>query len=333
MSNVVSNTASAVVSGAQAVASTALNVVSTVTTYVDSATDFTPSISIPGTFTVAPANDSQSPWGPAALIYNGSTANSAQTANADIALYCVNCGARATVILGGSASFSISGLHDLQASVGLDFYAGLSIGLDANAVYSDTKKKELVNRALPALGFSVAKVLSAGVFVEVDAVAQIDVNAAGQAIAGISISIPDFQATLDLVNESKSGVTGSAPQFTKYLNYKGQVDAQVTLSLPISLNVGFQIIPLGLNKDMALVETPKLYGQVIVDASNFDDGSACPNGIQYLLNGKLLFMTLETRHSSDFQTVQNQVEFDLDGEQTFELSSYSSPPLLSGCQR
>jgi hypothetical protein len=237
------------------------------------------------------------------------------------------------VILGGSASFSASGLHDLQASVGLNFYAGLSIGVDANAVYSDTKKKELVNRALPALGFSVAKVLSGGVFVEVDAVAQIDVNAAGQAIAGISISIPDFQATLDLVDESKSGVTGSAPKFTEYLKYKGQVDAQVTLSLPISLNVGFKIIPLGLNRDMALIETPSVYGQVVVDASNFDDGSTCPNGVQYLVNGKLLSMSLDTRHGSDFQTVQNEVEFDLDGEQTFELSSYSSPALLSGCKR
>lgn len=268
---------------------------------------------------LGPNDNAVSPWGNAALLF--SEGSSSSTSSSNIALYCVNCGFKGHVVIAGSAKFNIlDGLNALTVGMNANIEAGLNLGLVASATFSQTKKKSLINQAIPDLGVSVKGVFSAGVFVAVDAVATLDISAAGQALIGVTMLIPDFQATLNLLDAdsaSKSSITGYTPQWKKRFEASGQITASARLALPVSLNVGLEIIPIKFKKSVALIEQPSLYGNISFAASAGDAAPAsdtCNNGFSYFANA------------------QNDILLDFLGLKTFTLNHYDSPPLLQGCQ-
>ena len=230
-----------------------------------------------------------SPWGNAAQIYTKEKSGS--SGSADVTVYCVDCGVKGQVSLAGQAKWNlIDGLHALNAAINANIEAGVNIGLVANAQYSDTKSKQLINQALPDCGVAVKGIFSAGVFVTVDAVSKVEVSAEGQALVGVTMAIPNFQANLNLYDQagaSKSGITGFTPEFRKRFEASAKIDASVRLSLPIALNVGIEVQPLKLKRVIALIEEPSLYGNMTVAGSAGSAEAAsetCNNGIEYFAN-------------------------------------------------
>ncbi|KAH0284918.1 hypothetical protein M436DRAFT_86559 [Aureobasidium namibiae CBS 147.97] len=284
-------------------------------------TELDPSISASTDFNFGPDANADSPWGKAAQVYATSASTQSGAGSADVTIYCVDCGIKGHVALAGQVKFNIvDGLHSLNANINANLEAGVNIGLVANAQYSNTNTRRLVEQALPEVGVSVDSIFSVGVFLTVDAVSTVDVSATGQAIVGVTMTIPDFEAKLDLFDQNSaggSGVTGIEPIFNKRFEATGKIAASVQLALPIEFNCGFEIPALSLKRAISLIERPSLYGKLTVAAStsNVDPASeTCNNGIEYFAN------------------VQNDLKFDFLGLQTFDLNHYESPPLLQGCQ-
>ena len=208
-------------------------------------------------------------------------------------IYCVDCGVKGHVALAGQVKFNvIEGLHVLNANLNANLEAGVNIGLIANAQYADSNTRALVRQALPNVGVSVDGVFPVGVLLTVDAASTVDVSAAGQAIVGVTMSIPDFEAKLDLFDQDsagKSGVTGIEPTFAKRFEATGKISASVQLALPIEFNCGFEVPALDLKRAISLIERPSLYGKLTVAASTDNVAPASDtrnNGIEYFANGK-----------------------------------------------
>ncbi|KAG9570375.1 hypothetical protein KCU71_g1370, partial [Aureobasidium melanogenum] len=289
--------------------------------FIAKQTELDPSISGSKDFNFGPDATADSPWGKAAEIYSKSKTSASGNASADATIYCVDCGVKGHVAMAGQAKFNVlDGLHGLTANLNANLEAGVNLGLVAHAQYADTKTKALIRAPLPEVGVAVKGVFSAGVYLSVDAVSTVDVSAEGEALVGVVMTIPNFQATLDLFNQdgaSKSGVTGFTPTFEKRFEASGKVAASVKLALPIAINCGFEIPAISLKRAISLIEQPSLYGNLTVAASTANVAPAsdtCNNGIEYFAN------------------LQNDVNFDFLGLKTFTLNHYDSPPLLQGCK-
>lgn len=261
--------------------------------FIAKQTELDPSISGSKDFNFGPDATADSPWGKAAEIYSKSKTSESGTTSADATIYCVDCGVKGHVAMAGQAKFNIlDGLHGLAANLNANLEAGVNLGLVAHAQYSDVKTKALIRAPLPEVGVAVKGVFSAGVYLSVDAVSTVDVSAEGEALVGVVMTIPNFQATLDLFNEdgaSKSGVTGFSPTFEKRFEASGKVAASVRLALPIAINCGFEIPAISLKRAISLIEQPSLYGNLTVAAStaNVEPASdTCNNGIEYFANRK-----------------------------------------------
>ncbi|KAH0187402.1 hypothetical protein KCU99_g8796, partial [Aureobasidium melanogenum] len=289
--------------------------------FIAKQTELDPSISGSKDFNFGPDATADSPWGKAAEIYSKSKTSASGNASADATIYCVDCGVKGHVAMAGQAKFNVlDGLHGLTANLNANLEAGVNLGLVAHAQYADTKTKALIRAPLPEVGVAVKGVFSAGVYLSVDAVSTVDVSAEGEALVGVVMTIPNFQATLDLFNQdgaSKSGVTGFTPTFEKRFEASGKVAASVKLALPIAINCGFEIPAISLKRAISLIEQPSLYGNLTIAASTANVAPAsdtCNNGIEYFAN------------------LQNDVNFDFLGLKTFTLNHYDSPPLLQGCK-
>lgn len=262
---------------------------------ITKASEFDPSISGQKDFNFGPDASADSPWGKAAQIYTKAKTSSTDSSNtADITIYCVDCGVKGHVALTGQAKWNIlDGLHGLNAAINANIEAGVNLGLVANAVYSDTKSKQLINAPLPGVGVAVPKLFTAGVFLSVDAVSKVSVTAEGQALVGVVMTIPNFQASLNLFDQDgagKSGITGLTPTFAKRFEASGKIAASLQLSLPIAINVGIEVPPLSLKRTIALIEEPSIYGNLTVAASTDNVAPAsdtCNNGIEYFANREL----------------------------------------------
>jgi hypothetical protein len=289
-----------VAAGAGKIALAGVRAVPLVGTALDAVTDgalkdlsnFDPSISGSQDFNFGPANTEQSPWGMAASIYSKKTEFKGDKGSAEIDLFCVECGIKGRISMAGQAKWNAKdGLQSLNAGINANIEAGIHLGLVAAVKYNDTKTTKIVNQGLPDVGVAVGKLFSAGVFLSVDAVAAVDINAEGQVIVGVAMKIPNFEAKLNLLDaasSTKSSVTGFTPEFTKRFAAKGKIETQLRFSLPIAINAGIEITPLNFKRTLALIEEPSIYGNTTLAGSTANEEAAsdsCNNGIEYFANG------------------------------------------------
>jgi hypothetical protein len=289
-----------VAAGAGKIALAGVRAVPLVGTALDAVTDgalkdlsnFDPSISGSQDFNFGPANTEQSPWGMAASIYSKKTEFKGDKGSAEIDLFCVDCGLRGRISMAGQAKWNAKdGLQSLNAGINANIEAGIHLGLVAAVKYNDTKTAKIVNQGLPDVGVAVGKLFSAGVYLSVDAVAAVDINAEGQVIVGVAMKIPNFEAKLNLLDadsSTKSSVTGFTPEFTKRFAAKGKIETQLRFSLPIAINAGIEITPLNFKRVLALIEEPSIYGNTTLAGSTANEEAAsdsCNNGIEYFANG------------------------------------------------
>lgn len=279
---------------------TAVKNIPVVGNFIASKTEFDPSITGSEDINLGPDANAVSPWGNAAQIYTKSKTSSTDASNtADITIYCVDCGVKGHVALAGQAKWNLlDGLHGLNAAISANIQAGVNLGLVANAQYSDTKSKELVRAPLPEVGIAVKGVFSAGVYLSVDAVSTVSVTAEGQALVGVVMTIPNFQANLNLFDQNGAGsssVTGFNPTFTKRFEATGQIAASLQLALPIAINCGFEVPALNLKRAISLIEQPSLYGNMTTAGNTANVAAAsetCNNGIEYFANRMLISLSV-----------------------------------------
>ena len=288
-SSIIKKVANTVTSAAQNIAHTVVQVATTVAKVVVDVvkTPFTPSVSTDLAINLTPKNLVPSPWGDAYQLFHKAGASSSGAASGDVTLYCVNCGVTGTVHLGGSASLNIvDGLTAAQIGMNGNIAAGLELGLDANAQYTNKLTSTIASAGLP--GFSVPNIISIGPVVDLSAELDLNIAAQGQLLVGVTMSIPDFAANLDLVG-SNSYSRGFTPQFTKVFNASGEISATASLGLPLSIGVGVEAPIIKFKKVVALIDTPSIGASAKFTGGTgpAPDGATCYNGLDYSVTSEL----------------------------------------------
>jgi hypothetical protein len=156
------------------------------------------------------------------------------------------------------------------------------LGLDAQVEYKNTITKPLVSAGLP--GFSVPGIITLGPFVSLSAELELEAKAIGQLFAGIAMDIPNFDATLDVFDSTKSVSSGFTPVFTKNFTATGEIDISANFGLPLKLGIGLVIPVIKFDKSIGIVERPGLNASASFTGST--DAAilatmACPNGVAY----------------------------------------------------
>lgn len=130
-------------------------------------------------------------------------------------------------------------------------HAGLFVGLDAQVQYNQKFTKQIANIGLP--GFSIPKIITVGPVVTVGTELDINAQATGQLLVGVAMDLPNFQATLDIVDSTKSGSSGFTPVFTKNFTASGEIDITIGFGLPVSVGVGLVAPIIKFDKTIALI--------------------------------------------------------------------------------
>lgn len=120
-----------------------------------------------------------------------------------------------------------------------NFYAGLHIGVAVEASIEKEVTKELMVAGIP--GFSVPNVITIGPMVTVDARAKATLSGAGTLLFGGSVEIKDIKAVLNLQDSSKNVPLKIAPQFKPIFEANAEINAGLTMSLPVTIAVGINV--------------------------------------------------------------------------------------------
>ena len=236
---------------------------------------------------VGPSKLVDSPWGRALQMYNKQKESKSGTAQGSITLYCVDCGVHGTVQLNGQARWTIAdGLTQANAGLKGNIAAALKLGIDANAAFEDKLTYPILSVPVPP-GFSIPQLFTVGPQVTLDAEVALGVTLAGQVLAGVNMSIPNFSANLDLVDGSKSVSNGFTPQYNKIFEAKAAISATAAFGLPLGIGLGIDIPPIKYRKTAALYDKPYIEATMNYSASTtgegIDSNNNCLNGIGYAI--------------------------------------------------
>ena len=236
---------------------------------------------------VGPKKLVDSPFGPALQLYRKEKDSKKGAATGDIALYCVDCGVHGSVHLKGQARWTIAdGLTQANAGLNGDIAAALQLGIDANAAFQDTRAYPIISVYAPP-GFSIPGIFSIGPEVSLAAEIGLDITLAGQLLAGVKMTIPNFSANIDLVDGSKSASSGFTPKFEKIFQAKAAISARAALGLPLGIGLGVQIPAIKFSKTAAIYDEPSIEATMTYSGSTTSEGidgnTDCLNGIKYAL--------------------------------------------------
>ncbi|KAL8983046.1 MAG: hypothetical protein Q9205_002597 [Flavoplaca limonia] len=185
--------------------------------------------------------------------------------------------------------------------------AGVGIGIDAKEQARQAFSIPLAEGGPP--GFSVSGVFIVGPFISLKAEADLGISLQGQVLAGANVSIPNFYANLDLVNQEKSVARGFTPQLKRIFEAKARAAAHADFGLPISVGVGL-IVP-----KLKFEETVKITNKPSVQADMTHTASTTCVGLQ------------------EDDTFINDLYVDFFGKKKFGLYNVTIPIVAKNCIR
>jgi hypothetical protein len=237
-----------------------------------------------------------------------------------IQMYCVDCGIKGQFQAVGTVSASLAkGVTRCDVSLDGNLYAGVFVGVNAFAAYEKNINKDLINKGLPTLSIPGIAVLGPKVTISLES--HLKVQAAGQMLVGASLNWPKIHANLDLMDKSKSVQTGFTPEIVKKFDAWGDVTADASLSLPVTLFFGVDILNGKYQKGVSLVNTPAVTASAELaiaasygtGASNSITSSTGCFGIKYNIG------------------LSNNLAVHLLDINTVTLLDYQRPNLANGC--
>ena len=173
--------------------------------------------------------------------------------------YCVDCGVDGHADVVGEAEISFVEVKIKSGSFKLsgNLAASLGLGLESKEGVSVTplsKEFELVQ--VPLSPITIPQLLVIGPYINVKVGLGASINAQGKLLVGAGVSLPNFNANLDLVDSSKNSQSGFEPKWTHKFDVEGAVTVSLDLSLPVELGLGLDIKPLpDLNASVTLTDT------------------------------------------------------------------------------
>lgn len=185
-------------------------------------------------------------------------------------VFCVDCHAKGKIELGGSAEWHLTeGLKKLEGNIKGNLEAQIALGIVADVTKEEKFEHELAKLTPP--GFSIPKIFDIGPFVALRATAEVNLSLKGQALAGVKLTIPEFEGSVNLKEPEKSKKLELQPKLEKIFEAKAAISATAGIGLPVAIGLGISIHPLNFKKNLELVEKPMVEG--IIKAEISTDGS------------------------------------------------------------
>lgn len=233
-----------------------------------------------------------------------------------IEIYCVNCGARASIKASGKINATpLSGVKEASIDVTGNMYIGMYIGVNAFAKWEKEWEKEVFSKGLP--GWSIPGIVTLGPKVSLSSKFVIGVEAEGQLLTGASLSWPAIEAKLDLKNSRNSYQKGFTPTLDHTFQTRGAITATAALGMPVSLWFGIDILNGLFKQGIALVDTPAITGTAEFEVNMGTEGTSVGtdecNGVAWDI------------------TLTNEVTMEIDNGPEWTLAEWASPALAEGC--
>ena len=277
----------------------------------------------------------ESPFGPAALLFENSSTSADEVISGRLTVYCVRCSVQGDIHISGRVAWH-STLEVANVMIDGNLNLGIGLGIDAEIQAQQTFTQPLVQYPIPP-GFSVPSLITIGPSLELDTETTLEVAIQGQVLTGVNVSIADFTANLDLVNGSKSFSRGFDPKPKAYVEARAKVAAHAAFGLPFSLVVGIEVPPLGkFKKRASLTNRPSIVGDLSYTAgmlsTSVESNNACVDALAYNLKCMKSIFEVNARKLTDVNgKVVNDIYFQFN-ETKRELFS-TSIPITEGCAR
>lgn len=112
--------------------------------------------------------------------------------------------------------------------------ANFNIGLNAEGSYKQSFEKTLASKLYKP--FNITSVLTFQPVIAFIAQLDVDVQSTGTIETKVGVSLPNFGATLDFKDSTKSKAAGFQPAFNTSLVPTGQITASLGVALPITVS-------------------------------------------------------------------------------------------------
>jgi hypothetical protein len=187
-------------------------------------------------------------------------------------VYCVNCGFKGKLLIKGRLDVNLNiftgGPKVVKAEINVDgsLSAGLQLGFDAQVIFKQEIKKNIVTVPIPP-NFAIFGICSIGPQLTLDAKFTLELNATGQMLVGATLNMPHPTSTLDLLDSKNSKSSGWEPELKPVFKASGKISASAELGFPIGLGIGVNILNGLVDVKCALVEEPSLKATMTVEGS------------------------------------------------------------------
>ncbi|KAF2147938.1 hypothetical protein K461DRAFT_283077 [Myriangium duriaei CBS 260.36] len=201
-----------------------------------------------------------SPWGKAKLLkkYTKSKSSSggAVTAEGNVTLYCVDCGASGSAHFYGKASYSVAdGLTEGYATANVNLNVGFALGMEINAKFTAKESTELENFGFDPTEYGAIVI---GPQITIGADFTFEAEADGKLLAGARFIIQNADARLDFVNTGSSHANGFTPEFVPIFEASGKIGIGAEIGLPLAFSLGIDVLKGKFVKRVGIVERPAI---------------------------------------------------------------------------
>lgn len=226
-------------------------------------------------------------------------------------VWCVDCGVTGSLSVAGTASISLlKGPTSLAVELDGNIGVGVHLGIEAMVEKEfEFLKKQLYSAGLP--GLSIPGIITLGPMITLSVDGKAGVKALGRVLAGAKLEFPEMSVVLDVIDTSRTGLSGFKPTVTTTFEAVGELELSASVGLPISVGIGIDVLNGLWTQGIAVVSRPNLGAKAHWNTPMAQDEDKC-DGIDWELG--------------------LGVDFELSVfEKSYALGEFEGPKLAEGC--
>ncbi|PIA92923.1 hypothetical protein CB0940_03873 [Cercospora beticola] len=226
-------------------------------------------------------------------------------------VWCVDCGVTGSLSVAGTASISLlEGPTSLAVELHGNIGVGVHLGIEAMVEKEfEFLKKQLYSAGLP--GLSIPGIITLGPMITLSVDGKAGVKALGRVLAGAKLEFPEMSVVLDVIDTSRTGLSGFKPTVTTTFEAVGELELSASIGLPISVGIGIDVLNGLWTQGIAVVSRPNLGAKAHWNTPMAKDEDKC-DGIDWELG--------------------LGVDFELSVfEKSYALGEFEGPKLAEGC--
>ncbi|PPJ52424.1 hypothetical protein CBER1_10579 [Cercospora berteroae] len=226
-------------------------------------------------------------------------------------VWCVDCGVTGSLSVAGTASISLlkgptSLAVELNGNTGVDVHLGMEAMVEKEFEFL---KKQLYSAGLP--GLSIPGIITLGPMITLSVDGKAGVKALGRVLAGAKLEFPEMSVVLDVIDTSRTGLSGFKPTVTTTFEAVGELELSASIGLPISVGIGIDVLNGLWTQGIAVVSRPNLGAKAHWNTPMAQDEDMC-DAIDWELG--------------------LGVDFELSVfEKSYALGEFEGPKLAEGC--